>query len=283
MSVETLRAGSVEERGVEEDGVALGQRELHVVLCEVLAELGQAPGEVPGEVLVGVGQVHRRPALHGHVGVGDRTLQRQHGRQLVHVGRVLLDHVVLEEPQVVVAVRFLRLSSGAYDVDLGGHLVARAEPGPGHQRDDVVGVVVDERPGVAHGQLLQRVPDAVVRAGLGEVVAHGAAVGALLGDDRVEGSGRPVDRCEVREGTTDRHDAGTVGQRTHELGGDHLLAVAPSDLVAETRCVVHQHVVHDVRGQREVGQLGALGGDADELVEVAVGGPQPRCDRGEGR
>ncbi len=80
----------------------------------------------------------------------------------------------------------LRLPTGAYDVHLGRDLVAGTEPGPRHEGNDVVRVVVDERVRVAHGQLLQRVPHPVVGARLGEVVADLPAGSALVRDHRVE-------------------------------------------------------------------------------------------------
>ena len=277
MSAETLVPGAVEERGVEEDRVALGERQLHVVLREVVAELGEPPGEVAGDELVGVGQVHRRPALDGHVRVGDGALQGQHGRQQVHVGRVALDDVVLEEAEVVVAVRVLCLPTRTYDVDLGGDLVAGTQPGPRHQGDDVVRVVVDERLRIAHGQLLQRVPHPVVGAGLGEVVADLTAGGTLVRDDlprRQRSPGPPphVSGKAPRIATTPR----PVGQRAHQLGGDCLVTVRRDRLVTKALGVVHQHVVDDLGSEREVRQSGALGDESDELVEVAVDGPQPR-------
>ena len=109
---------------------------------------------------------------------------------------------------MVVAVRGLRLAARVDDVDLRRDLVGRARATPSRdQRDDVVGVVVDEHLGVAHGELLQRVPHPVVGAGLGEVVARGGAARLLLGDQRVEGRGRPVDDGDVGERALEDDDA----------------------------------------------------------------------------
>ena len=68
-------------------------------------------------------------------------------------------------------------------------------------------------------------------------------------------------------------DAGTVGQRAHQLGRDRLLAVRPPHLVTKPSGVVDQDVVHHVDGEREAVWVGALRHDPDELVEVAVGRP----------
>ena len=165
---------------------------------------------------------------------------------------------------MVVAVRVLRLAAGAYDVDLRGDLVAGPQPCPRHQGDDVVGVVLDERGGVAHGQLLQGVPDTVVRAGGREVVTDGSTVSSLARDDRIEDRGRPVHGPGIGEGPTDGQHARAVDQSAHQLTGHHLLTVHACGFVAKPSGVIDQHLVHDVGGQGEVRDLGALGHDADE-------------------
>ena len=203
----------MEERRVEEAGVALAQRELDVVLGEVGLEVVAPPGEVAGEVLVRVGQVERRPALQRHVAVRDRALEGQHRRQRVHVGRVAGDHLVGQEAEVVVAVRLLGLATRPDHVDLRGDLVAGAEPGRRRERDHVVGVVVDERLGGADGELLQRVPDPAVGARCREVVAGRTARGRLLGDDLVEDAGDPVDHRVVRERALEDDHPRPVGER----------------------------------------------------------------------
>lgn len=72
---------------------------------------------------------------------------------------------------MVVAVHGLPDTTGVDDVDLTGHLVSGAEPGAGGEGDEVVAVVVDEVLGVVGRELLQSIPDAVVDAAGGEVVA----------------------------------------------------------------------------------------------------------------
>ncbi len=176
----------MEQGGVEEDGVTLGERQLHVVGHEVLLELGQPVGEVAVRVLLRVRQVERRAGLDGHVAVRDGALQGEHRRQGVHVGRELGRGLGALEAEVVVAVHRLAGAAGVHDVDLAVHLVAGAEPRPGRQGDDVVGVVLDERLGVEHRELLERVPHPVVGARGPEVVAGRAAGRLLLRDDLLE-------------------------------------------------------------------------------------------------
>ena len=211
-------ARGMEEGGVEERRVTLGERQLDVVGLEVLTELRPVKGQVPGQVLLRVRQVHRRPGLDRHVRVRDRALQGEHGRQPVHMGREPGGLRAGLEAQMVVAVRGLRRAARVDDVDLGGDLVAGAEPGVAHGRDDVVGVVGNEDVRRAQRQLLQRVPDPVVLPGLGEMVARGAACRALAGDDRLELLRGAFDDAEVVERAGEHHDAGAVVQRAGQLG-----------------------------------------------------------------
>ena len=74
--------------------------------------------------------------------------------------------------------------AGVDDVDLRRDLVVRAQPRLGDQGQDVVGVVVGEYFGFPDGELVQCAPDAVVGAGLGEVVSRRGTGCLLLGDDR---------------------------------------------------------------------------------------------------
>ncbi len=144
---------------------------------------------------------------------------------------------------MVVAVRLLGLAARADDVDLRGDLVARAEPGRRRQRDDVVGVVGDERLRVADRELLQRVPDPAVGARRREVVAGRAAGGRLVGDDLVEDGGHPVDHRVVGERALEDDHARTVGERADQLGADVVAAGLGRDRRAEPVGVVDQHVL----------------------------------------
>ncbi len=103
------------------------------------------------------------------------------------------------EAHVVVAVRRLRLAARIDHVDLRRDLISGAEPGLAHQRDRRVPVIAREQVRIAEAQLLQRVPDPVVGAGLGEMVAGIAVAGAPLLDHDEETVGRRVDHGEVGE------------------------------------------------------------------------------------
>ena len=121
--------------------------------------------------------------------------------------RELRGEVEVHEAEVVVAVRGLRRAAGVDHVRVGDDLVVRAEPGDRDEVDDVVGEVVDERLGVGDGQLLQRAPQPVVAAGLGEVVAGLHAAGLLLLDQRRDHRRGPVDDRGV-ERVREDDDAG---------------------------------------------------------------------------
>ena len=108
----------MEQGRVEERGIALLQRQLGVVLLEVLGELGQVEGEVAGLVLVGVGQVEGRAGLDGHVAVRDRALQGQRRATAGGPGPGNGRGHGVHEAEVVVAVRGLRLTTGVDHVDL---------------------------------------------------------------------------------------------------------------------------------------------------------------------
>ncbi len=113
-----VRPGGVEQRRVEIHEVAGGKGHLQVVLLEVLGELRAAPRQVTRLVLVAVWQVLGGPALHRHVAVSQRALQRQRRGEAVDVARVALGHLVGHEPEVVVTVRRLGLTTRVHHVDL---------------------------------------------------------------------------------------------------------------------------------------------------------------------
>ena len=72
---------------------------------------------------------------------------------------------------MIVAVRDLSRAARIDDVQLRSDLISRAQPGFAHERDDRIAVVGGEGGWVAQAQFLERVPDAVIGAGLGEMIA----------------------------------------------------------------------------------------------------------------
>ena len=55
----------VEQGRIEESGVALGERQLHMVRLEVIAELGPPRGEIAGQIGLRERQVERRSGSTG--------------------------------------------------------------------------------------------------------------------------------------------------------------------------------------------------------------------------
>ena len=114
--------------------------------------------------------------------MGDRALKREHGRETVDVGGKTLDRVGRLKAEMIVAMRNLGRAARIDDVELRGDLIGGAEPGFAHKRDDRIAVIGGERGGVAQAELLERVPDAVVCARFGEMIAPAdVAAGALPG------------------------------------------------------------------------------------------------------
>ena len=165
-------ASGVQQRRVEERGVAGIERQLDAARLEQLDHVGPTPRHVAGRELLRVREQLGRAARDRPVAVGDGALQRQQRRQQVGVAGERLGPVVGHEPEVVVAVRALRRAAGLDDVELRSDLVRRAEPRRRGEGDAVALVVVDEALGLGDRELLQRVPDPIVRAHHREVVAR---------------------------------------------------------------------------------------------------------------
>ena len=195
-----VMACRMEERGIEEDRIALGQRQLDVVLVEIVLELGLAPGEVARHEILRIGQIERGAAFNRHVAMGDGALQREYRRKLVGMGREALDLGGGLEAHVIVAVHGLRLAAGVDHIELRGDLVAGAEPAFGNEGDDFVGIVFGESFGIAQAKFFQGVPDAVIGAGLGEMIAAAGVGLVLFGDHGVEGAGGRINDGLVGEG-----------------------------------------------------------------------------------
>ena len=147
---------------------------------------------------------------------------------------------------------------------------------------DVVGVVVGEHARVREGQLLGGVPDAVVGAGLAEVVSRRAARGALLGDDLVEHGGGGIEDGMVVVGVLHHDHTGSVGERVLDLGEHRAAPVRREG--AQVVAAVDDDLLDDVSGIRVVGGIGGGFDGGFERLERAVGLADPAgCGRHRGR
>ena len=185
----------------------------------------------------------------------DRALQRQHRRETLDVDGKALDRRRRLEAQMIVAMRDLSRAARIDDVELRGDLIGRPEPGLAHERDDCVAIIGSEDRRVAQAQLLERVPDAVVGAGLGEMVAAADIVRALFLDDRPVMRVGLIDRGMVGERVADDDDAGAVGERVDPFRQQFLARLGRSGGLARLEAIVDEHVRRDVAGEGIVGAV----------------------------
>ena len=108
----------MDERRIEEDGIALGQGELDRVLGDVGRDVGSPPGEVDGRELLAVRQVEGRARLDRHIAVSHGPLEGERWGEAVDVSGVRLVLLATHEPEVVIAVRHLGLTTRIHDVHL---------------------------------------------------------------------------------------------------------------------------------------------------------------------
>src|SRR5579872_37082 len=134
----------MEQSGIEEGGVALRERQLDVMLVEVVLELGAACRKVSRRIGLRERQVQGRSRLDRHVAMGDRALQRQHRRELMNMSRELLASFRGLEAEMIVAVRPLRLAARIDHIELRRDLVGWAKPSLADQRNDIIAVVRGE-------------------------------------------------------------------------------------------------------------------------------------------
>ncbi|KAF4167468.1 hypothetical protein CNMCM6936_004923 [Aspergillus lentulus] len=179
----------MKHRRVEKHPVPQLQRQRDVVLPEERPEVFPPPREVPRLIALAEGEEARGPTARRHVAVRDGPLQREILRGEVQGAREAGGGDGVLKAEVVVAVGFLGGAAGFDDVDLGCDAVGGAQPGLGDEAQPGVGVVRYKRAGVQEGVLAEGVPDAVVFAAGGEVVAFLCCGEALLSDDVGEGLG----------------------------------------------------------------------------------------------
>jgi hypothetical protein len=118
---------------VEEHSVALGERQLNMMLVEIVAKLRAACRHISGQVALRERQVERRARLERHVAMCDGSLKRQRRGEAVDVGGKALDLLRRLEAEVIVAVDDLGRAARVDDVELRGDLIRWAEPGFAHQ------------------------------------------------------------------------------------------------------------------------------------------------------
>src|ERR1700722_8893137 len=100
---------------------------------------------------------------------------------------------------MIVAVRDLSRAARIDDVELRSDLIRRAEPRFADERNHRVAIIGGEDRRVAQAQLLERVPNPVIGARLGEMIAPAHVAQSLFVDDRPKMSIGLIDRREVGE------------------------------------------------------------------------------------
>jgi hypothetical protein len=151
-------------------------------------------------------------------------------------------------------------------------LIGGPEPGLAHQRNDCVPIIGGEDRRVAQAQLLERVPDAVIGAGLGEMVAPADIVQTLFFDDRPEVRVGLIDSGELGERAANDDDAGPVGQRLHPFRHQFLAKLGRGGGFARLEPIVDEHIRRDVAGERIIGAVeGALDLPFERFEVTGVG------------
>ena len=151
--------------------------------------------------------------------------------------------------------RVLRGAAGIHHVDLSGELVVRTEPSGRGSGDRRVRVVAREHFGRSDGQFLVRVPDAVVGAGLGEVIASARAGGAFLIDDREEHFRGLIENGGIGVGRADCEASGPVGEHRRPLGQQFAMSVGTGFEGVDESTVVDGNAADDVEGERHLTRL----------------------------
>ena len=210
-------------------------------------------------------QVQRGATFHRHVHMRHRALQRQPRRESVHVFRKAGRARRVKKTQVVIAVRHLRCAAGVDAVDLRGHLVSRPQPGragPGHH---LIAVVARKQRRVQHAQLLQRVPDPVIRPRFGKVVGP-AAVRALRLDHVHERRAHRVHQRAIGIRTLQHQHPRAVCPHPHPFG----LQRARQNTIGirslpQRGAVVHRHAQRDRCRVRVIRQQRLRAGNGSQI------------------
>ena len=99
------------------------------------------------------------------------------------VNRLFIGH----ETEVIVTMRLLRITPRVNDIHLCSHLIAGPKPGRSDESQKIIAVIVNESVRVANREFFLHVPDTIVRARLGVVIAFGFATCVLFVDDLPKG------------------------------------------------------------------------------------------------
>jgi hypothetical protein len=172
---------------------------------EVGAEVRPAPRQIALLEELRERQQLGGPAVDRHVAMGDRALQGQEGGHPMHVHGMAQGLLHRLEPEVIVAMRHLRVAPRANHVDLRGHLVGRTQPGLAHRHQQGIGEMAHEHLGNAQTELLLRVPDPVIGSRFREMVPTSRGTGTLVADDRLEHRGGRIDGPGVGAGSARGH------------------------------------------------------------------------------
>ena len=176
----------MKQRGIEKDGIALFQRNLHMVRLKIIRMILPMKRKIPRRVKLREGKELCRTAFQRHVAMRNRALQRQRRRDFMGMCRVSGGLIRALEAEVIVPVCLLRLSTRPHLIDLRGHLVVRAKPCLASCRDGQIAEVKRKTFGIAQTLLLQRIPDPVVGSGCSEMIAFACGLRFLIRNNRVE-------------------------------------------------------------------------------------------------
>ncbi len=145
----------------------------------------------------------------------------------MRVGGEALDLLRRLKTHVIIAMRRLRLAAGIDAIDLARELIAGPEPRLRNHRQRFVGIIGREGGGLAQREFFERVPDAIVGPGLGEMVAARLVVAVLLRDDVEKHARHGVDRDGVWKGAAQYDDSRAVLHHRRPFG--HQLAALAGD------------------------------------------------------
>ena len=207
--------------------------------------------------------------------MGNGALQGEHRRKLVGMQREALDLGGGLESHVIVAVHGLGFAAGVHHIELRGDLVAGAEPAFGDEGDDFVGIIFGEKFRIAQAQFFQSVPDAVIGAGLGEMIAAAGLGLVLFPDHGVEGVGGRIKHGLVGEGIPEHENAGAGIDRLGPFRHDGLAMVGILRGLAHRVALIDQNVGLHGAGEGIIAQAGFAGDELDEVIELAAFGGHP--------